>query len=358
MENRDKKEEISFKDKTERIPSNKKFKVLFLISMICLSVVSGLLILSAFNHNSLRNTYNQTYLELQEAISDYNEAYQCYLIANRNYYNTYQDYLDMYQDYNETYQDYLDMYQNYNETYQDYQTALQNYQNAQSQLDKIDDNTDFTGHFYRVVDHSVRDWLIYVNRDVEVNITYNRYFYYRLDLKHPSHYSPNKNVVVELIATYCTIYDYRINIIADSIKNNCIDSNDDEDVVNAVLSFCQDKGDSYRNIEYGTDGDDDFSKYPIETLVEGNGDCEDKSILFGSLVESLGYDAAIFVTTDHVFVGVHLDFVPIHNIQLSTWYVEIYGKRYYICETTMSGWRVGDCPEELQDEDVYWDLIQ
>lgn len=357
MENRDKKEEISFKDKTERIPSNKKFKILFLISTICLCGLSGALIINIFNYSSLQTIYYETYWELQEAISDYNEAYQCYLIANQNYNDAYQDYLDAERNYNETYQDYLDMYQNYNETYQDYRTALQNYQTAQAQLDKIDDNTDFTGHFYRVVDHSVRDWLIYVNRDVEVNISYDKYFYYRLDLKHPSHYSPSKNVVADIIETYCTIYDYGIYCIADDIKNNCIDPNDDEDVINALLSFCQDKGDSYRNIEYGTDGTDDFSKYPVETLVEGNGDCEDKSILFGSLVESLGYDAAIFVTTDHVYVGVHLDFVPIHNTQLSTWYVEIYGQRYYTCETTMGGWRVGDCPEELQGKNVYWELI-
>ena len=350
MENGDKTEKISFKNKTEKIPSNKKFKILFLISTICLCGLSGALIINILNLNFLQRDYdilqigyNQTYQDLQQAISDYNEVYYDYLVMR-------QDYLDMYQDYNETYQDYLDAYQNY-------QTALQNYQTAQAQLNKIEDNTDFSGHFYRVVDHSVRDWLIYVDRDVEINISYNRYFHYRLDLKHPSHYSPSKNVVADIIETYCTIYDYNIYCIADDIKDNCIDPNDEEDVINALLSFCQDKGDSYRNIEYGNDGTDDFSKYPIETLVEGNGDCEDKSILFGSLVESLGYDAAIFVTTNHVYVGVHLDFVPIYNIQSSVWYVEIYGKRYYTCETTMGGWRIGDCPEELQGKSVYWELI-
>ncbi len=329
-------------NKIERIPSNKKFKILFSVSMICICILSGLLILGALNHNSLRNKYNQTYYELQQALSDYNEAEQNYLTANQNYNEAYQDYLD-------TYQDYLDAYQNY-------QIALQNYQNAQNQLDQINENTGFSGHFYRIVDHSIRNWIIYVNRDVEVNISYNKYFYYRLDLEHPSHSSWDKNVVADIIETYCTPNDWKTYYIAYKIEYNCI-SKDDEDVINAILSFCQDKGDPYKNIEYGSDKSDDFAKYPIETLVEGNGDCEDKSILFGSLVEALGYDAAIFVTTDHVYVGVHLDFTPIHNTQSSDWYIEINNDKYYTCKTTMGGWRIGDCPEELQGKTVYYELI-
>ncbi len=201
----------------------------------------------------------------------------------------------------------------YNDLLDDYNDLDERYNNLRILLDQIIENIGFSGHFYRIVDHFIRDWLVYYSLGVEVNISYNRYFYYRLGSEHPSHSFLSKWVVAEIVESYCTIYDDDIMFIANEIKDNCI-SKDDEDVINAVLSFCQDKGDPYKNIKYGTDGIDDFSKYPIETLAEGNGDCEDKSILFGSLVEALGYDAAIFVITGHVYVGVHLDFTPIHNI--------------------------------------------
>ena len=112
------------------------------------------------------------------------------------------------------------------------------------------------------------------------------------------------------------------------------------------------------SIKYILDGTDDFAKYPWETIAEGNGDCEDKAILFGTLVEALGDSAAIFVVPGHVFVGVNLVLAPTHNSQQPTnWYVEISGNKYWTCETTVDGWYIGDLPLEYQGESIYYRLI-
>jgi len=48
-------------------------------------------------------------------------------------------------------------------------------------------------------------------------------------------------------------------------------------------------------------------KFPIETFVDGNGDCDDKSLLLSALLAREGYDVALFYFTDeqHMAVGIN-----------------------------------------------------
>jgi len=94
---------------------------------------------------------------------------------------------------------------------------------------------------------------------------------------------------------------------------------------------------------------DPYAKYPIETLCEGSGDCEDLSILYASLMKALVYDVVLLEYSDHMQVGVQLpeDLVP------GGWYYSVDGKKYFICEATgewITGhdWDVGECPEDYQ----------
>ena len=52
------------------------------------------------------------------------------------------------------------------------------------------------------------------------------------------------------------------------------------------------------SIPYALDPDDDFEypKFPIETLWENEGDCEDSSALYASIMESLGYRTVLAYT--------------------------------------------------------------
>jgi len=54
-------------------------------------------------------------------------------------------------------------------------------------------------------------------------------------------------------------------------------------------------------IEYMFEREED-PKFPIETLWEGGGDCEDKAILAAALLKALGYDV-VFVTYPYYFTG-------------------------------------------------------
>jgi predicted transglutaminase-like cysteine proteinase len=92
-------------------------------------------------------------------------------------------------------------------------------------------------------------------------------------------------------------------------------------------------------------GQDEYPRYPIETLVDNGGDCEDTSILMASMLRSLGYGVVLLVFAEtpdspgHVAVGV----AGGEGIHGSYW--EYKGRKYYYLETTGDGWLLGQIPE-------------
>ena len=85
---------------------------------------------------------------------------------------------------------------------------------------------------------------------------------------------------------------------------------------------------------------DEYPRYPIETLVDSGGDCEDTSILIASLLNSMNYGVAIIILPDHSAVGV----LGREGIYGS--YYEYEGGKYYYLETTNTGWGIGEIPDE------------
>lgn len=93
----------------------------------------------------------------------------------------------------------------------------------------------------------------------------------------------------------------------------------------------------------------DYNKYPIETLVESGGDCEDTVILLAAALsgEPFEYGTALiylpYEAPDHVGLGVKGD----ESVQ-GTYYTQD-DTRYYYVETTGEGWEVGELPDEYSD---------
>ena len=96
----------------------------------------------------------------------------------------------------------------------------------------------------------------------------------------------------------------------------------------------------------------DYVRYPIETIVEKNGDCEDLSILGVALMKSIGIDAGL-VQIDKKGNG-HVAIVVNGNFQGA--YYNVNGKKYFYAEATSpellsqrSGWEIGEIPKENKD---------
>lgn len=110
--------------------------------------------------------------------------------------------------------------------------------------------------------------------------------------------------------------------------------------INLALTFVQ-------SLPYAHDSDskdeDEYVRYPIETLVDGCGDCEDKVALLTALLYEMDVDFVLLVLPEHMALGVHCDGVEAERF---LWFR---GKRYYYMETTMEGWRLGQIPEDYLD---------
>lgn len=114
---------------------------------------------------------------------------------------------------------------------------------------------------------------------------------------------------------------------------------DEINTVNLVIAFVQSL--PYTHDEVSTSFDE-YPRYPLETLVDGEGDCEDTSILACALLDTMDYDVVLLDLPEHVAVGV--------NVETYGTYWEYEGKSYFYLETTGEGWRIGELPEEFNGE--------
>ncbi len=86
----------------------------------------------------------------------------------------------------------------------------------------------------------------------------------------------------------------------------------------------------------------DYPKYPIETLVEQGGDCEDKAALTVALLKTFGFDAVLVSLPGHLAAAIscgNCGGYYLHN-----------GNKYSFIETTTSGWEIGTIPPESKNE--------
>lgn len=106
-----------------------------------------------------------------------------------------------------------------------------------------------------------------------------------------------------------------------------------QDRIDFVLSFAQSLPYTLDDV---TTGFDEFRRYAVETLIDGGGDCEDTTILVAAILRGLGEKTVLIFTPNHIALGVSGDFTGSS--------VTYNGTRYYYCETTGTGWTVGDLP--------------
>ena len=112
------------------------------------------------------------------------------------------------------------------------------------------------------------------------------------------------------------------------------------EIVDFIVSFVQ-------NLPYTEDSVtspyDEYPRFPLETLIEGGGDCEDTAILTATLLKELGQDVMLIRLPGHMAVGVACGECD------GTYYVAA-GKRYYYIETTGAGWGIGQIPPQYEYE--------
>ena len=172
---------------------------------------------------------------------------------------------------------------------------------------------------------------------------------YNFDPARYTYYTNKEHFVMEYsdYISFVTKEETAVIEIAQILRNMSNEKEfDNLDEVNFIMSFVQSLKYSEDNL---TAGVGEYPRYPIETLVEQTGDCEDSSALLISLLESLGYEAAMVLIPEawdnygHAAVGVNLTGAE------GIYYILNEGKDneigYYYAETTAEGWKLGEIPD-------------
>lgn len=137
-------------------------------------------------------------------------------------------------------------------------------------------------------------------------------------------------------SAYITYNDPAIKAIAQELKSTA--ESEGYHKTSFVLSFIQ--GLPY--VEDYRTGYDDLPKYPVETMVDRNGDCEDTSYLAASIISAMNINCVLVLLPGHMAVGIWID-----SNQPGIYY-EWDGRRYYYFETTAEGWQLGDIPDQYR----------
>ena len=150
------------------------------------------------------------------------------------------------------------------------------------------------------------------------------------------------------LATYHTVDDPCLQKIVSDLKGMS-EGLSEYEYASFVLTFVQ-------SIPYLDDqtiyGQAEYWAYPLEYLWNSGGDCEDSTIFYDTLMLISGYKAALMVFSNHAMSAVSVE-------GASGLCVTGDGVSYYFCETTSTGYDIGESFNNryVPDTVLYWHPI-
>lgn len=137
--------------------------------------------------------------------------------------------------------------------------------------------------------------------------------------------------------TFVIVDDY-IETIADDFED-MTEGMSQIQIANFILTFTQ-------YIEYQDDstymGYDEYWKFPVETLFDMGGDCEDTSILYCAIADAMGFKTAMLLFTGHMAAGIYVAGFSGEGYTVGS-------VKYFYCETTTTGYDVGEVPNSMRN---------
>lgn len=194
---------------------------------------------------------------------------------------------------------------------------------------------------YYEVEHS---WLFQGKQcSISLNISTSLYDYYQNDREHLAYRYQFEagEVPPNYFSFMLSEYDRNVmSAIANEFESH---ASSEYERINLALTFVQ-------SLPYAYDADSkeetEYVRYPIETLVDGCGDCEDKVALLASILHEMEIDFILLVLPEHMAIGVHCEVPEPSN------YLLFRNKKYYYLETTTPNWKIGQIPEDYYSTEM------
>ncbi len=185
------------------------------------------------------------------------------------------------------------------------------------------------------------DWVDYISgKDTVIEVEFNRasYDYYKTVARITNYRDSGEYLNEENNRKFVRFFADQITSISDARGY------DDYNKIHLAAQFVQ-------SIPYDYDinsrGLEDYPKYPIETVFEYRGDCEDVAFFLAGIIREFGYDVAMLLYDDHMALGVAG--VP----GASGTYYTSGGKDYFYLEATGFGWKLGEIPDGYSSSGAY-----
>ncbi len=141
-----------------------------------------------------------------------------------------------------------------------------------------------------------------------------------------------------------TTQDYYMITLANKLNQTATNQGyNSYDKVSFVLAFVQSLQYTSDNV---TEGYNEYPRFPIETLVDDGGDCEDTAILFATITIIMGYGTVYINPPNHYAVG-----ILGNNLYGTYWeHPQDSNRTFYYCETTGNGFKIGQLPDEFKGQ--------
>ncbi len=95
---------------------------------------------------------------------------------------------------------------------------------------------------------------------------------------------------------------------------------------------------------------DEYPRYPVETLFDREGDCEDTAILLAAILSEMDCDVALLLFEEFDHIGLGINMPPEYKMYGNSW---IYEDRRYWYLDTAGGRSIGWCPEPYDVTSAY-----
>jgi len=172
--------------------------------------------------------------------------------------------------------------------------------------------------------------------DWTLPIPFGTYYYYKT-LSRPSDSTKYSVMLSD------TKGDDLLNVVVNKIKDAALTYGLTKiDMINMVTIFVQTLP---RTNKVVTTPFDNYARYPVETLLDNGGDCEDNSILAAAILTRLNCNVVFFVYNDLQHIALGIDYPPYSG--LTGW--DYQGTMYYYFETTgREGLQLGHSPSAYE----------
>jgi len=165
---------------------------------------------------------------------------------------------------------------------------------------------------------------------------------------------PNNRSYYDFFAEYKLIAndpddDYIIQAVASKLEETASATGlDDKEKAELALNFIQSFTVTSDN---ETTPFNEYPRYPLETLFERRGDCEDTSILLAALLTEMGYDVALLLFEDYDHIGLGINMPPEYTMYGNSW-IHDDDRRYWYLDT-LGKHSIGWCPEPYHQTSAY-----